>query len=271
MKKIIVTPAGRQRYLEVLLQNLLNNKNEFDIWELWVNTTDQNDIKYMRLIEKEHNFIRLKYSSIPINGNLSIYNFFKDCIDINSVYLRLDDDIVYCHPGSINNMFESRINDESPFLYYGNIVNNSIITHLHQRMKIMPITKIAQYNCMDSVGWKDPMFAQEVHNNFFNKEKENSLDSYYINDWLLYDYSRVSINVISWLGKTFAEFDGIVGHDEELWLSVDKPKSINKPNIIKGNTLFVHYSFYTQRPYLDTTNILEKYKLLSLKNSTYGI
>jgi len=266
MKKIIVTPAGRQRYLEILLQNLLNNKNEFDIWELWVNTTDQSDIEYMQSIEKEYDFIRLKYSSIPINGSYSIHNFFKDCIDVDSVYLRLDDDIVYCHPGSITTMFNARINDEEPFLYYGNIVNNSVITHLHQRMRIMPVTKTVHYNCMDQVGWNDPMFAHEVHNNFFDKELNNKLDSYYMNDWLLYDYSRVSINVISWLGKKFAEFNGVVGADEELWLAVEKPRDIAKPNVIKGNTLFVHYSFYTQRPYLDTTDVLSKYKILSTKN-----
>jgi hypothetical protein len=263
MKKIIVTPAGRRRYLEVLLQHLIKNKNEFDTWQIWVNTTDKEDIDYMVSIEQAHDFINLVYCKIPVNGNWSIHTFFVDCMDPNSVYLRLDDDIVYVHPGSISTMFENRIKDEGPFLMYGNIVNNAVITHLHQRTGVLPITKPVNYACMDKVGWNDPEFAYTVHQNFFKKHKENRLEEYFMNNWILWDYERVSINGICWLGKTFAEFNGNVGHDEEQWLSVDYPASVKRPNKIIGNTLFSHYSFFTQRPYLDTTDTLSVYKTIS--------
>jgi hypothetical protein len=70
--------------------------------------------------------------------------------------------------------------------------------------------------------------------------------------------------VISWLGKEFKKFNGDVGLDEEEWLSCDKPKQIQMPNIIFGDSLFVHYAFFTQRQYLDNTNILETYKKISI-------
>jgi hypothetical protein len=217
----------------------------------------------MKSIESSYDFINLIYCKVPINGNNSIYSFFEDCIDPDAVYLRLDDDIVYIHPGSISNIFNSRIKDEDTFLMYGNIVNNAIISHLHQRIGALPVTKIAGYECMDAVGWKDPEFAHNVHNNFLKKYAKNELDNYFMNDWILYDYARVSINCICWLGKTFSKFNGKVGHDEEQWLSVDYPKSVGTPNKIIGNTLFVHYSFYTQRPYLDNTEILSLYKTIA--------
>lgn len=36
MKRIIVTPAGRERYLEVLLNNMIKCKDEFNEWHLWI-------------------------------------------------------------------------------------------------------------------------------------------------------------------------------------------------------------------------------------------
>jgi hypothetical protein len=59
----------------------------------------------------------------------------------------------------------------------------------------------------------------------------------------LYDYERVSINVISWRGDEFLKFSGKVGESEEHWLSVHQPNFIGKPNRIIGDTLFVHYAF----------------------------
>jgi len=263
MKKIIVTPAGRKRYLEVLLHHLIKNKKEFDTWQIWVNTTNQGDIDYMKIIEADHDFITLVYCKVPVNDNWSIHTFFTDCTDLNSVYLRIDDDIVYVHPGSITTMFEARIADEHPLIMYGNIVNNAVITHLHQRTGALPVEKQVSYDCLDPVGWNDPEFAYSVHQNFFQKHSEGKLEDFYMSNWNLWDYTRVSINCICWLGKTFAEFGGKVGHDEEIWLSVDKPKESGRPNRIIGNTLFSHYSFYTQRNYMDSTEALAKYREIS--------
>jgi hypothetical protein len=59
-------------------------------------------------------------------------------------------------------------------------------------------------------------------------------------------------------------FNGIVGLHEEIWLSTDKPKELSAPNIIFGNSLFVHYAFAPQRQFLESTDILEKYKNITL-------
>ena len=75
------------------------------------------------------------------------------------------------------------------------------------------------------------------------------------------------MNVISWLGSEFNKFNGIVDADEENWLSCIKPSQISKPNIIFGDSLFSHYAFFTQRNYIDSTDILEKYKEISKKKT----
>ena len=112
---------------------------------------------------------------------------------------------------------------------------------------------------MCDIGWKDPYFAENVHLDFLSKYKNQT---FYIPNCYINNDERVSINVISWRGDEFSKFGGIVHGDEEHWLSVIKPQSINKFNKIIGNTLFVHYAFFTQRDYLDTTNILNEYKTI---------
>lgn len=260
MKKIVVTPAGREIYLKILFKNLIKCKNEFDFWDLWINTTNEKDIKFMENLALKNNFIRLKYLTVPWNHNLSIYSFFKNYKDPQEIYLRLDDDIVYIQKGSIQKIFNERIKDDKSFLLYGNIVNNAILSHIHQRTGNIDYSEgICGYACMDPVGWKNPKFAELAHRSFLNKISKKSEDEFKIKNWNLHYYERVSINAISWTGKCFAEFDGVVSRDEEQWLSVEKPKELSRPNKIIGDTLFSHYAFHTQRAYLETTDILSLY------------
>jgi hypothetical protein len=264
MKKIVVTPAGRKRYLELLHLNLNKCKDEFDKWVIWVNTTNEEDIEYMKILSSNHDYIELQYSDIPVDPNGShtatICDFFKKCIDDDTVYLRLDDDVVYIHKNSIKDLFDFRIENEDYFLVYGNILNNAIITNLYQKNDIVKGLPNVGYSCEDELGWENPYFSFLLHNYFFEKMSQNKVEDFFMDNWVLENFERCSINSISWLGKTFKSFNGEVGGSEENWLSVDKPKQLNKPNIIFGKSLFSHYAFAPQRPFLETTNILERYK-----------
>lgn len=264
MKRIIVTPAGRKRYLEILFNHLKNLKNEFDEWILWVNTENVDDILFMEKLENENKFIKLQRTKIGVRGSQTIYHFFNECIDENSVYIRLDDDIVYVKPNSLKNLFDFRIKNPNYFLVYGNIVNNAILSHLHQRNGTFTNEIKFGYHCTDHNGWNNPIALESIHRKFFELYKNNQLSNFSINNWILSDYERCSINVISWLGNEFKKFNGEVGVDEENWLSCDKPRELNIPNIIFGDSLFVHYAFFTQREYIDNTNILELYKHISI-------
>jgi hypothetical protein len=260
MKKIITTPAGRKRYLEILLGYLIKYKNEFDRWDLWLNTENISDIDYMKSINKKYDFIKLIYPKIPVNGNMSIGSFFSDYINPDEIYIRLDDDIVYIEKDSLTKLFNERERDKESFLLYGNIINNSILTYIHQKEgNLNSNYGKCEYKCMCDIGWKNPYFAENLHLDFLSKYKNQS---FYIPDWDINNNERVSINVISWRGDEFSKFGGIIQGDEEHWLSIVKPQSINKFNKIIGNTLFVHYAFFPQRNYLDTTNILNEYKTI---------
>ena len=263
MKKIIVTPAGRKRYLELLHSNLHKCKDEFDKWVIWVNTTNDEDIKYIEELSDQYEYIEAQYLDKDIDPNGShlgsLFEFYKTCVDVESVYLKMDDDIVYIHKESIRNLFDFRIKNDKYFLVSGNILNNSIITHIYQKNNILTHLPQVNYDCLDENGWRNPNFSFSLHNYFFDKYSQNKTEDFFIGNWELKNFERFSINVVSWMGKDFKEFNGEVGPADELWLSEDKPKELNRTNIIFGNGLFNHYSFAPQREFLDSTNILEKY------------
>jgi len=264
MRRVIVTPAGREKYLEILFLYLKRDYElgHFKEWHLWMNTVNQEDIDYMEGLAKEYDWVRVIPLSIPHAGSLSIHSFYRmpDYCDEDSVYLRLDDDICFVDNLAIERMFQFRLNNPQYFLTFGNIVNNAICGHIHQRMRLVPKDEgINGYSCMDFTGWKNPLFAELVHETFFKNYFFR--DVYHFRPWELFHYERFSINCISWLGKDFAKFKGEVYYDEEAWLSETKPIMEERPCCICGNALFVHFAFYTQREYLEEhTDLLQRYK-----------
>ena len=267
---VIVTPAGRKRYLELLIPQLLNLRSVVDEYVLWVNTTNEIDIEYMKNVAQAYpDFIKLQWSKIPINGNLSIGHFFRECVDANTVYVRFDDDVVYIDTiEAFVNFIKFRIEHPEYFIIYANILNNSVISHIHQRLGNFNLEKgIAGYKADNPIGWGCPSFAYNLHTQILQLiEEKGSLKTFYIQNWKLFECERVSINCISWLGSTFKEFNGqVTGIDEEEWLSVTYPKMNKCVNCVFGHFVCVHYAFCTQRSYLDTTDLLEKYDQLMKK------
>jgi len=266
-QRIIVTPAGRKPYIEILYQHLLLQREAFDKWHLWLNTVDSIDLEYMRNLATENpDWIVARELTVPHNGNMSIYSFFPGASRPGTTYLRLDDDIVYLEPGFIEGIMTFREANPQPFLVYGNIVNNAITSHIFQRNGCIGYNQgITSYQCMDKVGYMSIGFAEMVHREFLSKVGTHSLEQWKYPQWRLFEYERVSINAIAWLGEEFAAFGGDVGLDEEYWLSVIKPRAMGRPNIIYGQKLCAHYAFFTQRPGLDKTDVLDMYRALSIK------
>lgn len=269
--RVIVTPAGRRRYMKLLYMHLASQRDAFDVWQIWLNTTDQEDLAYLRGLARENPvWILARELTVPHNGNLSINSFFPGASAPGTTYLRLDDDVVWLEPGFVETMMTYRETYRDPFLIYGSIVNNAIVSYLFQHTGTIgtSIGKV-KYECMDEVGWNNGKFAKSIHETFLKAINSNQLEPWHMhNKWLLADYERVSINCILWLGDDFAEFGGVIGaDDEEQWLSVEKPRELGRPNEIAGGpgTLCAHFAFYNQRPTLDATSILASYEELAYR------
>ena len=98
-KVVSVTPAGRQRFVEILHKYLIDLRHIIDNHVWWINTNNQSDIDYLESLVKEYpDFYSTKYLPNHPNytfNNLNIHNFFDESVDENTVYVRFDDDIVF--------------------------------------------------------------------------------------------------------------------------------------------------------------------------------
>lgn len=262
MNKVVVTPAGRRRYLEVLFGNLKRERQDFDRWDIWVNTDVDADVEYCRSLAAQNDWVRaIELPGINEVSNFNIRRFFPGAMDRDSVYVRLDDDIVWVEPGFFGKMVAHRLENRKPFLVFANIVNNAILSHLHQRNGLIDHHKLCGYFYTDDTGWKDPLFAEKVHRSFLNDLKEGRLDlwrsSFRI--WTLNDYERVSVNAISWMGSDMADIGGVVDKDEEECLSMVIPRRLGRPNEIFGGAVASHFAFCSQRDHMDKTDVLSLY------------
>lgn len=259
----VVCPAGRKRYLELLIPQVLGYGHVVDEFRMWVNTKDQGDIEYIQHMSDIHPKITCEYhvKEYGIMNNTTICHFFKNTIDTNTIYVRFDDDIVLIDSlENFKKFLDFRIDNPEYFLVFANILNNAVTSHLHQRAGSIEYDKIINYSSICEVGLRDPKLAEKIHTTILDAGCDlSSFKS--LSDWICMYYERVSINCISWFGKEFIHFHGHVGDDEELWLTTVKPKELQRPNVIYHGYNIVHYAFGgSQRDYLDTTNILGRYR-----------
>ncbi len=262
MQTVVVTPAGRRKYLEVLAPRILRDP-DVDFWELWVNTQEEKDIEWMKELHDTRGKVRLIHSDAPYNDlplSYRIHNFYRQATDPDVVYVRLDDDICYYESGSIGKLANYRINNPHPFLVYGNVLNSGLTSYLHQQQGHVPREwGELTYSCLCDTGWKSGEFAGRLHRKFLDHPDPKL---WYLPDHTLREYERHSINAVSWLGSDAKEWADKVDMDEEVWVSMTAPREYKRPCVCVGDTLFCHYSFYVQREYMDKTDILPRYKEL---------
>jgi hypothetical protein len=266
VKVVVVTPAGRRQYLKILFKYILKLRPVIDEYRLWVNTTNIDDINFMKEFQsKNTDFVILEYlpPGINVDTTKTICQFFKNCMDANTIYVRFDDDIVYIdNIDAFSNFLRFRKEHPEHLLVFGNIINNAICTHLHQRHGILSLDGgISGYKCTDDIGWWASPLSPKIHSETLSI---NDFSMFYMPNWKLFYNERVSINVISWLGSEFASFNGVIDSDEENYLACELPKIRNKPSIIFGNFVCVHYAFAPQRQILDQyPQFLNEYLLRS--------
>lgn len=261
-KVVVVTPAGRQRYME-LLQHFVVNNSLIDEWQIWQNTNNKSDLKFfsnLAKIKKNIRLIKIK----NISGHYTdIHKFFTYATEPDTVYIRLDDDIVWMGENAIENLLNFRIKNPDYFLVFGNIINNAICDHIHQRMGLLEGLSQVSYACFARLGWADGPACVVKHNRLLDKIKNKKVAEYEFSKWVLNEYERCSINAICWFGEDFRDVAKVKIPEEEAYLCHDMPRKLNRYNAICGNSMFSHFAFNPQREYMDKTNILKEYKITS--------
>ncbi|MFA6988975.1 MAG: hypothetical protein WC197_02800 [Candidatus Gastranaerophilaceae bacterium] len=273
-KKIVtVTPAGRSRFMKILVKYLLANRHIIDEHRWWVNTVNKDDLEYIDSLCKQYpDFFKAVQCPAQVDPShliKSVKYFYATCLEPHTVYIKIDDDIVWIEDGAIEKLVKCRLEYTEPLFISANVINNAVCGHLHERMGAYPFNireegAVTIYNSACQMGWQTPPFAEFVHKNFICLLNEKSLYKFKFPLWILWEQNRFSINCICFTGANMAEIYDKIGDNDEEDLTVTIPKIEKNYMAICGESLVSHYSFYTQIKYLEEeTDLLSQYEDLA--------
>ena len=300
MRLVVLTFAGKKAHLQILFSYILKFKKYIDEYKLFVATTNSEDIEYMiDFKNKNEDFVKLEY--YRENGNVILENknkiwdyAYSICQEDNTIYLKLDDDIVFTEESLFTDFIKYREQSEAPLLfpviinnvYFSNLFSNNNIYNnnlkgnminswpvTYQRIKPiieskkqnndLKIGKITQLNeVLCPISWGNLNYCVGLHNLFIEKIKKNEIQSFYMDNHVVPNKFPVSICCCSWKGNQLKNINQLIGKvfDDEPWWTIWMPTWLNKDNEVYGKTIVGHYSYYKQRELgLDNTDILKKY------------
>jgi len=266
-KIVTFTPAGRKRYLEILVEYLWNNRGVIDHHEFWINVPNEN-VEDRAFILGLCNMYPTMFKAVEVDtpgmkiDAYRIAQFYKT-MEPDTMYIRLDDDIVYIEEGALLKLIDARQRNQNPYLVFPTIVNNSIIAYHLQNCGYLSFNPKLDGTNVLNFAWENAQFAEDIHERFL-RDLDAGNKWRLSNDVRLDNYVRVSINSFAFYGRDILPFKDEI-HDEEQFLSVDLPKRLSRPNLIIPDALISHFSYYTQREYLDKTGLLERYRHLALR------
>lgn len=270
-KVVVCTPAGREKYLSVFKKFIYRKMEEglVDGWQLWLNSNDPGDIAYLESMEKENPKVKIYRLGEPIvpmvetplmntYNALQTHKFFVNTHDDDTIYIRFDDDIVWCADDAIEKICKARIDNPDAFVIYPNIINSTICTSWHQEVgalseeagKVRRYTVLdPDYAYLDAFNYSDSRLIDHIHNTFKKRYEEGTLSAYYLPSRKFGNFERFSICCIAWWGKDKLR----PGYIEEPQLAYELALALDRPVFFCGDALMVHYSYHTQRTYLTQT------------------
>jgi hypothetical protein len=283
---VAVTPAGRRRYLEILVSYLLRQRQFIDEYHLWANTSDAEDLEYLASLERQHpGFIKVVYPDPTLAEAFNVWlkefglqkwppatsaligSFYAGCTDRRTIYLRLDDDLCYVAPDAVQSLLAFRVAHPSFLAISANVVNHPLCTFIHQRLGIIEGGPglVATLNPFCNAGWRSGDMAARVHTRFLERLRSGRLDEMKFGSWIVHDYKRTLVNCICWFGRDLADYDGhLCSAEEEQWFSSDLPRQLKRPVCVCGDAIVAHFAYYKQRPYLEQrTSLLATYRELA--------
>lgn len=302
MKLVVLTFGGRECSLKILFPLILKYKKYIHEFRIFVATVIQSDIDYMEKFASENDFVQTIYLMIDgkrITDNsqkeLIWNNAYNSCQEEDTVYLKLDDDIVYFDETLFTDFIQYRIHNRNPPILYPIIINNTITSVILQENGIYnPVVKsnilnswkntytrinphiiqnktkrlrigdfVADHEILCPISWGNIQYCYDLHSQFLNDIEKGNVQKYYFpNNIVLKEAEPVSINVCSWIGSDLKEYIknyGDVYHDEN-YLSVYLPIWSGRSNEIYCKSVVSHYAYYKQRELgLDNTDILDRY------------
>jgi hypothetical protein len=221
-----------------------------DEWQIWLNTADLGDRAWLARL-REHPKVRLiePPSERRPNGGRTIGPFWRYSADEGTIYVRLDDDIVWLEKDFFANLVAARVRHPDAFLVSAMVINNALCSYLLQFTGKLVLTEYLSARCKDPISWKSADFARALH-----LWAAGSIEAGEI-PWRFGDYpvalTRLSINAICYFGKDVAPFADRIGPEEEEFVSCVLPTLLHKSNVITSDAWCAHFAYFPQREQLE--------------------
>jgi hypothetical protein len=266
MKLIVVTPAGREKYLRLLRHYILGSP-EVAEWHLWDNCRNETDRAYLHKLAASDSRCKLKQLPGADGGWGIIGSFFQFCDDPEALYLRLDDDVAFIEDGFFPRFIRRAEAERGKAIWFSPmVINNAVCNFLLKHFARVSIEGPISCQAMCPYSWAHPQFPAALHPVFIEAVRSGRLDDFRVPDKEV-KLSRFSINALGFfgseklaLGDTFMP-PGCLAEEE--WLSAVLPAKLDRPGKVFGDLLVAHFSFYTQERRLLQTDILDQYYRLA--------
>lgn len=134
-KLIACSPVGRKSSMQCLFKHVLNNRYILDEFHLWVNTVNEEDLKYINEFADAHpNFVQLKYGCEKLDPeqmgkSYNVKRFYNYCVEPDTFYFKIDDDIIFIEDGTFEKLSQYKLDNPNTFLTFPFIINNPWCTH----------------------------------------------------------------------------------------------------------------------------------------------
>lgn len=257
MRRVVVVPAGRKACLQLLLSHLRQQRSSFDRLDLWVNTKDPKDLEYIFSLAAE-SFVRLvRFRPTRFacaEGSMEALGYFwRHAVSDDTVYVRLDDDIVWLEPNALEKIFSFRLQNRDAWLTGPLVINNAICSYWMQEAGLLQPQKhghkLIKLSCVDDTGWASGEFATQMHYGFLELIKQQQWTRLYTQQQHVVPIGlQYSINAVSWFGPDMrAAIPLLLAHTEEKAVTEQATQLLGRGICIDGNTLVSHLSYFVQR------------------------
>lgn len=280
-KKVVAwTPYGRVRTYSILIKYLQRDVERGLVDEVWAYmntdpTGQEADIAYAHELAERFEWFHLKHrpEGIPRHPGPKQRNTgyaFRYMTDADTIYLRFDDDVVYVHEAAIENLVRARIEMPAPTAVFPVIFNNAIVSHFLQACGRVPMEwgEVKPY-CMDPMGWANGPFAVKLHELLLSHIEAGTVEDLYLyQDFPIAPGTQFSVSCFASRGEDYAALPQpgvLVPDEEESWHTIHRPLATGAPNILRGDAIVSHFSFFPQHPFLNNTDLLDRYRELADK------
>jgi hypothetical protein len=231
-----------------------------DRYDIWVNTTQSADLAFFdRLAALDPRVRLVAQPEGRVRGSHSIGEFHRFAVDEDAIYVRFDDDVVWLQPDFFEKHLAFRAANPDFLLTAPLVINNAVCTALLVETGKIDVSRRVSFAALDKVGWKDGRFAESLHAMFLDLVEAGQWSKLHGGACPI-ALNRFSINCISWFGRDLAPYPDLIGIAEEYDWTVTSSWRTGRANCLATDAVVAHYAFYSQRHWMDRSDLLDRYE-----------